>query len=275
MQSNGDGQHNATKSQRGSTYRLAPLQSVELSQLASSRGAKKKQLARSDHVWQLEGLWFVMDKHRRHSGTLKGALTQDLQPLPTRLRKHFHPQSNDNVWCLIIFLIEELEDNHMTKDPLTALSTSLPSAALAAAPRPLTRSDATSLAPPPLPAPHPTMAGCLSLLSRRQKAPVVAASSARAEHGETKVTPAVSHMCTCCSFEPLPAYSSPLPRPLSTPAVKYAPLEGIMVQVAKTIEGRISALDGELRDLSLKMWSYKEIMWQERCAPRLHASPYP
>lgn len=41
-------------------------------------------------------------------------------------------------------------------------------------------------------------------------------------------------------------------------------MSGIMVQLAKTIEDRITALDEELRGLSLKMWSLKEIQWQER-----------
>jgi hypothetical protein len=41
-------------------------------------------------------------------------------------------------------------------------------------------------------------------------------------------------------------------------------MEGVMADVASTIEKKIKSLDGELRDLSLKMWNLKEIMWEER-----------
>jgi hypothetical protein len=72
------------------------------------------------------------------------------------------------------------------------------------------------------------------------------------------------HPSTCCSFEPLPEYSAHQKGRLSDVHIGEEKLNGIMAEVAITIECKIKSLDAELRDLSLKMWDLKEIKWEER-----------
>jgi hypothetical protein len=73
-----------------------------------------------------------------------------------------------------------------------------------------------------------------------------------------------SYPSTCCTFEPLPAYSAHQKGRLSEVQIRDEKLDGIMAEVASTIDKKVKGLDGELRDLSLKMWDLKEIMWEER-----------
>ncbi|UZJ51112.1 hypothetical protein CBS101457_000432 [Exobasidium rhododendri] len=94
------------------------------------------------------------------------------------------------------------------------------------------------------------MAGCFSILAPKKGAAATSPSP-----------PTI--VCACCSFEALPEYSSHQKGRFSKDGAQSEKLQGIMAEVAKTIESRISSLDKELRDLSLQMWSFKEIQWQE------------
>jgi hypothetical protein len=102
------------------------------------------------------------------------------------------------------------------------------------------------------------MAGCLSILPSLRRKTQPREAPTPIPHMQT--CPPV----TCCSFEPLPAYSSHQKGRLAEVPIGDEKMEGVMADVASTIEKKIKSLDGELRDLSLKMWNLKEIMWEER-----------
>lgn len=67
-----------------------------------------------------------------------------------------------------------------------------------------------------------------------------------------------------CTYEPLPAYTEAQKARLPFTDFGNEKLSDVMAMVSKTIEKKIRNLDGELRDLSLKMWDLKEIRWEER-----------
>jgi hypothetical protein len=105
------------------------------------------------------------------------------------------------------------------------------------------------------------MTGCFSLITPRKNGRKPASSIS---NSVSKGNTPASLSCACCSFEPLPEYSSHQKGRFSSRPAELEKLEGIMADVAKTIEGRIESLDQDLRHLSLQMWSFKEIQWQEQ-----------